>query len=72
MKKIEHMLIDMNKRKGWLAKEAEISPGTLSLILKGESVPSLPVAMKLAIVLGLSVEDLWGYLIQEWRERRES
>ncbi|MGO4890266.1 helix-turn-helix transcriptional regulator [Anaerobacillus sp. MEB173] len=63
MKKIEHLLIDLDKNKGWLAKEAKIAPGTLSNILKG-ATPTLPVALRIAKVLGTTVEDLWGHLIQ--------
>lgn len=61
MKKIEIKLIEMDKSKGWLAKEVGIAPGTLSNILKG-TVPTLPIALKIAEVLGFTVEELWGHL----------
>lgn len=62
MKKIEITLIEMEKSKGWLAKEARIAPGTLSNILKG-SIPTLSVALKISKVLNTTVEDLWGDII---------
>jgi DNA-binding XRE family transcriptional regulator len=49
--------------KNWVAKKAGIAPGTLSKIISGESDPTLKVAIKLARVLGMNVEELWGHLV---------
>jgi DNA-binding XRE family transcriptional regulator len=62
---IEKVIFEKGYRKGWIAKRVGIAPGTLSLIISGESSPSLKVALKLAKLLEISVEHLWGHLIEE-------
>lgn len=52
-------------KKGWVAEKAGVTPGTLSLILNGKSDPTLKVALKISRVVGVPVEELWGYLIEE-------
>jgi len=52
-------------RKGWVAKKANIAPGTLSKIISGESEPTLRVALKLAKILNKTVEELWGHIIED-------
>lgn len=52
-------------KKKWLADQVGITPTTLSKICKGESVPTLKVALKIADVLELKVEKIWGYLLEE-------
>jgi DNA-binding XRE family transcriptional regulator len=71
MKKLEHMLIDKGIKKGWLAKQVGIAPGTLSNIFNG-SVPTLAVAMKIAAVMDTTVEDLWGHVIEDWKDERRN
>lgn len=45
-----------------LAKKAGIVPSHLSMILKGERTPSLPLALKLAKIANIPVESLVGKL----------
>jgi transcriptional regulator with XRE-family HTH domain len=45
-----------------LAKKAEIGQPHLSLILKGERTPSLPLALKLSRIANIPVESLVGKL----------
>lgn len=63
MTKVEQAIKESGYLKGWIAKQVGIAPGTLSLIIKGESKPSLVVAIKIARILNKSVEELWGYLV---------
>jgi DNA-binding XRE family transcriptional regulator len=59
--KIAQLIEDKGLRKGFVAKKAGISSGAMSRILSGETKePSLRVAIRLARVLGTTVEDLWG------------
>lgn len=58
--KIAIRIAELGYKKGEVAAKAEITRGTLTLIIKGESLPSLPVAIRLARVLGTTVEELWG------------
>lgn len=45
-----------------LAKRAKITQGHLSLILRGERTPSLPLALKLSRIANVPVESLVGKL----------
>ncbi|OLS34181.1 hypothetical protein BTR22_19015 [Alkalihalophilus pseudofirmus] len=55
-------------QKGWLAEQVEISRGAMGKILSGESKPTLIVALKIAHALNAPVEDLWGSLIESWKD----
>lgn len=48
-----------------LAKRAQITEGHLSLILRGERTPSLPLALKLSKIANVPVESLVGKLHTE-------
>lgn len=61
---IEKKIQDKGLKKQWIAKKVGIAPYTLSRIVKGESVPELRTAIKLARLLETTVEELWGHLIQ--------
>lgn len=45
-----------------VAKRANITQGHLSLILRGERTPSLPLALELAKIANIPVETLVGKL----------
>lgn len=60
MNKLEMIIEERGLRKGWIAKKVKIAPGTLSKIVKGESIPTLPVALRIAELLEMTVEELWG------------
>lgn len=54
---------DRGLKQSFIAEKAGISAGTLSKIVRGESMPTLSVAIRLARVLEMTVEELWGDLI---------
>lgn len=61
MNKIAKVIEEKGLRKRFVADKCGISPGTLSKIISGETKqPSLDVAIKLARILGTTVEELWG------------
>lgn len=62
MNKLEVRIAEKGLKKGWIAKEVGIANSTFSKIVKGESVPTLPVALRIAEVLETTVERLWGHL----------
>lgn len=62
MNKLEVRIAEKGLKKGWIAKEVGIAPSTLSKIVKGESIPTLQVALRLAEVLDSTVEALWGHI----------
>ncbi|MDN4073640.1 helix-turn-helix transcriptional regulator [Fictibacillus terranigra] len=57
--KLEDLIKERGLKKGYISEKAGISRATLTLILKGTSLPTLPVAFKIAEVMGLSVEEIW-------------
>jgi putative transcriptional regulator len=64
--KIAKLIEEKGLRKGFVAKKAKISSSALSKILSGETKePKLRVAIRLARVLGMTVEKLWGDLADE-------
>lgn len=61
--KLKRVINERGIKQSFIAEKAGISPGTLSKIVRGESIPTLPVAIKIARVLETTVEDLWGYSV---------
>ncbi|RSL32681.1 helix-turn-helix domain-containing protein [Salibacterium salarium] len=66
---VEKRRRECGREKGWLAKKVGVARGTMTLILKGSSTPTLPVAIRIARILETTVEELWGHLVEE--ESRE-
>nr|WP_304654780.1 helix-turn-helix transcriptional regulator [Sporolactobacillus sp. STSJ-5] len=61
MNKIARLIEQKGLKKTFVAQQVGISKGSLSNIVSGKTKePSLHVAIKLAKVLGTTVEDLWG------------
>jgi putative transcriptional regulator len=46
-------------KKGFVAEKAQVSNAAFTLILKGKSIPTLQVAMRIAEVMELRIEDIW-------------
>ncbi len=62
--KLKKIIEERGLKQGFIAKKAGISRGTLSLIVRGKSMPTLPVAIKIARVLEMTVEELWGEIVE--------
>lgn len=59
--KIAELIDQKGLKKTFVAQQVGISKGSLSNIITGKTKePSLQVAIKLARVLGTTVEELWG------------
>jgi putative transcriptional regulator len=56
---LENILKNKGLKKGFVSEKAGISKTTLTSLMKGRTLPSLPVAMKIAEVLELRIEDIW-------------
>ena len=65
MTPLESILQERGIKKTWLAKKVGVSNGTMTRLCSGESKPTIDVALKIARVLGTSIEELWGHLIDE-------
>jgi putative transcriptional regulator len=60
--KLRMILAERKIKKGVFAQLVGVTHSTLTLILKEESVPTLPVAMRIAKQLELTVEDIWYFV----------
>lgn len=59
--KIAELIEKKGLKKTYVAQQVGISKGSLSNIVTGKTKePSLQVAIRLARILGTTVEDLWG------------
>lgn len=47
-------------KQAFIAQKVNLTPGAYSKIVRGESMPTLPVAIKIARSLNATVESLWG------------
>jgi len=62
---LESILRERGIKKTWLAQQVGVSNGTMTRLCSGESKPTIDVALKIARVLETSIEELWGYLIED-------
>jgi DNA-binding XRE family transcriptional regulator len=62
--KLKRILVERGLKQGFIAQKAGLTPGALSLIVRGKSLPTLPVAIRIARSLEETVESLWGYMIE--------
>lgn len=56
---LRKLLMDRGIKQTWLADRAGITDTALSEIVTGKRTPTLPVAKRIARVLGLRIEDIW-------------
>jgi DNA-binding XRE family transcriptional regulator len=61
MNKLAGRIAELGLQKQWVAEQVGISRSSMSNLMTGKTKePSLHVAIKLARVLGTTVEKLWG------------
>lgn len=60
---LDVVIKELGLKKTWVASQIGISRNTLTLLLKGETNPTIIVALKLARLLNKTVEELWGHLV---------
>lgn len=58
--KLKEIMDSTGMKQRFLAKKVGISEGALSLIVRGKSIPTLQVAMKIAAALDKRIEDIWS------------
>lgn len=71
MTRLEYIIKEQGRQKGWICIKAGISRPTLTGLVKGTSKPSIEVALRIAFILEVTVEDLWGNLIDEWKKEND-
>lgn len=57
--KLEDILKDQGRTQKWLSEKVGVGMRTISEIKQGKRLPTLPVALRIAKVLGVAVEDIW-------------
>jgi putative transcriptional regulator len=56
---LNKLLKENGIKQRFIAQKASISEGTLSLIIRGKTLPTLPVAFKIAEIVGKPIEEIW-------------
>lgn len=62
--KLKQLITEKGLKQNFIAEKVGVTTATLSKIVRGDSIPTLPVALKIARVLGETVEGLWGDIIE--------
>ncbi|WP_041707479.1 helix-turn-helix transcriptional regulator [Alicyclobacillus acidocaldarius] len=62
---LSKLLEDRGIKQRWLARQIGMPETSLSFIVQGKRIPTLPVAMRIARVLGVTVEELWGHIVDD-------
>ncbi|GIM44536.1 hypothetical protein DNHGIG_00850 [Collibacillus ludicampi] len=57
--KLPVILAERKIKQKWLCERVGLSTSAMSQIVRGESLPTLPTAIRIAKVLDLKVEDIW-------------
>ncbi|MBD7966266.1 helix-turn-helix transcriptional regulator [Fictibacillus sp. Sa2CUA10] len=57
--KLKEIMDSTGMKQRFLANKVGISEGTLSFIVRGKTIPTLPVALKIAAALERRIEDIW-------------
>lgn len=57
--RLKQILDDRGMKQDFLCKQTNISNKSMSSLCRGESLPSLKNSLKISIVLGIPVEDIW-------------
>lgn len=65
---LKRWLFENQKTNRELAKDIKADENGLSLIVNGKRLPSLKLALKIAKGTGVSVEELFGYCLEEGTE----
>ena len=62
---LKEIIDERGIKQSWLAKKINITPATLGNILHNRYNTSLEVALKIAKILELKVEDIFQYIDEE-------
>jgi putative transcriptional regulator len=58
--KLREIMKEQGRTQKWLSQTVGVSETTISSYMKNKSIPTLPVALRIANALGKSVEDIWA------------
>lgn len=57
--KLRQILKEDGRSQKWLSEKASISMTSLSQIINGKRLPTLPVALRIAKAIKVPVEEIW-------------
>jgi len=57
---LKQKILESGLKQDWISKQVGIATNTLSRIVNGKVTPDVKTALKIARVLGTTVEELWG------------
>lgn len=57
--RLKKFIKDEGRTQKWLSEKVNVSMATISSIINEKSLPTLPVAFRIAKVLGRKIEDIW-------------
>lgn len=57
---LKEIMEERGLKQTWLAKKIGVRPTTINDLVSGKRLPSLPVALSVAKVLELKIEDIWN------------
>lgn len=60
--RLKEILDERGIKQKWLREQVGLSSSAISQIVRGESFPELPTAIRIANTLELKVEDIWIWL----------
>jgi putative transcriptional regulator len=58
--KLREIMKEQGRTQKWLSQTVGVSETTISSYMKGKSIPTLPVALRIANALGKNVEEIWS------------
>lgn len=58
--RLKLLVVEMGMKQSVLAEKVRMSPTALNMIVNGKSYPNVKTALRIAKLLNVSVEYLWG------------
>jgi len=57
--KLKEIMKEQGRTQNWLSEQVGVNKATISMIINKKSLPTLPVAHRIAKTLGVKIEDIW-------------
>ncbi|SDM16855.1 helix-turn-helix transcriptional regulator [Bacillus sp. OK048] len=57
--RLKEIMKEQGRSQKWLSEKVGVSMTTISSLKKEKSLPSLPLALRIAKTLGKTIEDIW-------------
>jgi putative transcriptional regulator len=57
--RLKEIMKEQGRTQNWLSEQVGVNKATISLLINKKSIPTLPVAYRIAKILGVKIEDIW-------------